>query len=81
MVGMSLKAYRSSDRLDRPHGHLLMASLSVKEVGEHYVVEDNLDLGAGLAESIRLAEGSFVGEGHAADIRYGKVIVVATSYG
>ena len=80
MVGMSLKVYRSSYRLDRPHGHLLMASLSVKEVGEYCVVEGNLDSGVGLAESIRLAEGSFVRENHAADIRHGKAIVVATSY-
>ena len=80
MTGMSLWVYRSSCRLDRPHGHLLMVNLSVEGVGEHYVVEDNLDLDGGLAESTRLAEGSFEGEGHEADIRHGKAIVVATSY-
>ena len=63
------------------HDHLLMASLSVEGVGGHYVVEDSFDSDAGLAESIRLAEGSFAKEEHAADIRHGKAIVVATSCG
>ena len=46
----------------------------------HYVVDDSLDFDAGLAESIRLVEGSFVREDHGVDIRNDKVIVAATSY-
>jgi hypothetical protein len=57
-----------------------MANLSVEEVVGHYVVDDSLDFDAGLAESIRLVEGSFVREDHGVDIRNDKVIVAATSY-
>jgi hypothetical protein len=74
-----LLAFRSSCCLERHHGHLLMANLSVEGVGD-YVVEDNLDLDVGLVESTRLAEGSFGGEGHATDIQHGKASVAATNY-
>jgi hypothetical protein len=80
LTGMFLLlACRSSCCLDRHHGHLLTANLSVEGVGD-YVVEDNLDLDVGLAESTRFAEGSFGGEGHATDIQHGKASVAATNY-
>lgn len=79
LTGMFLLVYHSSCCLDRLHGHLLMENLSVEGVGD-CVVEDNFDLDADLAESIRLAEDSFAGEGHGTGIQHGKAIVVATSY-
>lgn len=49
-------------------------------VGGHYVAGDSLDFDGGLAESIRLAEGSFAREDHEEDIQHDRVIVAATSY-